>query len=776
MKQFRRFSLIIVLFLPLTLISQVLFSDITSDLTSFNVKTADSWGSGVTAEDYDKDGDIDLVLCSDASSNSLLLVNKLYHNGVKGKLEFEVRPLGFNFHTRVGMWFDYNGDHRLDLLFAGDCLSLGDDCNQTIILFEQQENGDLINVTEKAGLLGAPYAERGPMSGVAIGDMNEDGFLDVIIPFFNRLSIYLENQGDGTFKKIFDKFDVGRQKNWTPVIFDINQDGWVDYYQAVDLGWPNQFWTHNGDMNFADKAELYGINHQSDDMGVNIGDYDQDGYLDIYVTNIENEFKGNVLLRNSENQMFDNVAYDVGVASGGWGWGVTSLDANNDGWLDIATTNGFEIDEYDQSKLWLNLGNGSFQDISEESQFNDTLMATSLISIDLDRDGDLDLIQTLKSQFHDQGFRFLENQLAHNTNENFIVIQPRMEGSNHWAIGSLVRIKTKSGDQLRPITAGIGYFSQEPAEAFFGIGSDTEIDEIVISWPGGGKTKINNVLANQVIQISDENALHPPRNLQSKIIPQNSILLSWDPTSTIETSYLIERSIDSLFESYEQFEIESDQYEYLDESLELGATYYYRVRAKSSDEISRSTLHIRTGVTEEVKIPENLFSKNLSVNSVKISWTDLSDNENSFIIQRSGNESFDSFIEFELPKNSQDFIDTNLEPNSVYYYRIRAVGEFGISSFTESIKVDLSIGVLAIESLEAFLIYPNPSSGIINFNLNMDIVEEVVITNLNGITLEKFNPKSSVYKLSNRYAKGQYLLRVKIDTKWITTSILIEQE
>ena len=146
-----RFLLILSLVVPQIVFGQTTFKDATLQLAPFTVVSAESWGSGVSAEDYDGDGDIDFILSSSVNSNPILYINKSNHDGEVNPLEFEKVFFDFTFHTRAAVWFDYDGDHRLDLLFAGDCLSVGAECDQTLALFQQQADGSLIAVTEKVG-------------------------------------------------------------------------------------------------------------------------------------------------------------------------------------------------------------------------------------------------------------------------------------------------------------------------------------------------------------------------------------------------------------------------------------------------------------------------------------------------------------------------------------------------------------------------------------------------------------------------------------------------
>ena len=304
------------------------------------------------------------------------------------------------------------------------------------------------------------------------------------------------------------------------------------------------------------------------EMGMTISDYDNDGDFDVYSTNITRDFAGehehNVLLRNDSESGF-LIYNEVGLASkvgdSGWDWGATFFDANNDGWTELASTNGWNNDPNwgpDQSHLWLN-ASGAFKDVSNEANFNDFLSATSLIAADLDRDGDLDLLQTLKDNPEIKTPAILhENQLEQLTNKgNYLVVKPRMAEMNHWAIGAVVKIKAGNLNCMRLITAGTSFYGQEPAEAFFGVGTNTMVEKVEIYWPDGRISIYENVATNQVIELTDE-VINPPLDLKvSKV--EEGIELTWIDQSDNESGFVIEKAITNAFEDVERIEVDANE-------------------------------------------------------------------------------------------------------------------------------------------------------------------------------------------------------------------------
>ncbi|HRC85923.1 MAG TPA: ASPIC/UnbV domain-containing protein [Thermoanaerobaculia bacterium] len=196
---------------------------------------------------------------------------------------------------------------------------------------------------------------------------------------------------------------------------------------------------------------------------------------------------------------FTEVAASLGVDNTGWGWGTTFLDADLDGDLDLAVTNGFSETgfEHDASRFFQNGGAPawSFTDISDAIGFNDTLWGSSLVCFDLNHDGLPDLVQTTKVHPAPGPLRLLLGSGV--TGRHWVRIVPRMPAPNHQAIGAVVRARVGATVQSRLVTAGISFMGQEPAESFFGLGTATRVDQVVVEWPDGKLTKRSNLLVDR---------------------------------------------------------------------------------------------------------------------------------------------------------------------------------------------------------------------------------------------------------------------------------------
>ncbi|MDH3785191.1 MAG: ASPIC/UnbV domain-containing protein, partial [Acidobacteriota bacterium] len=159
----------------------------------------------------------------------------------------------------------------------------------------------------------------------------------------------------------------------------------------------------------------------------------------------------------------------------------------------------------DTSRVFLNSATTplAFTDVSATSGFNDAFWGSALVAFDHDRDGDLDLLQTCAPGGPAPAdLRLLDNQSTLAASNKYLVVQPRMSGTNHRAIGAVVRITVGSQQMMRLISAGSSFLGQEPAEAFFGVGDVLIVDQVTVEWPDGTTTQRTNVNPNQVLLVT----------------------------------------------------------------------------------------------------------------------------------------------------------------------------------------------------------------------------------------------------------------------------------
>ena len=549
----------------------------------------DMFGNGASAADFDNDGDVDFYLATDEGITDRLYQNDGYGNFTDIALEVGIIE---EKSSRTALWFDYNGDHRLDLAIAGEnCVGLICENPVHLVLYKQLEDGTFVDVSVEAGFSVGSYFDNISfygIGGLASADLNQDDFLDFILTVWGGGIKYLQNNGDGTFsdKTTEANLILEHKTPWQPMLHDFNKDGWIDIYCNVDFD-DNKLWINQGGV-FEEKGEEYGMNTAFNEMGMTMGDYDNDGDLDIYMTNITRDFQGqpqyNVLLKQEKINgqiKFRNIGQGQAVSQSGWDWGTTFIDINNNGRLDLIATNGWwdklTYDD-DRSNLWLNSTAG-FVDVSDKCGFNDMLDAASLLAFDVDRDGDLDILQTLKdNESTDKPVHIYENKLEdYSSNRNYINIKPRMAGANHFAIGSTITVVADELISSRLISAGCSFYGQEPAEAFFGLGNREQVKEVIIKWSNSEISIYQDLRINETNTL-DYDYIKPPTNLTSTL-NSNQIDLSWKDNSVNETGFVLHKSEDSIFTEYTSIILDANATSYTDLEVNKDRNQFYRVRA-----------------------------------------------------------------------------------------------------------------------------------------------------------------------------------------------------
>ena len=493
-----------------------------------------SWGKGggVAAADYDNDGDVDLFVPTSEHTP-----NQFYENQGDGYFQEIGVDVGLGSFDpdRTALWFDYDGDARLDLVVGGDCWRREHVCNpgRMLRLYRQESNGTFVDVSGAAGISTDPNLNDGShIGGISAGDLSGDGLLDFVVARWQADYQVFYNNGDGTFSDVTEAVGLAdrREGYWQPILYDFDNDDRLDIFQAVDFR-ANHLWLNTG-AGFFDIGKSAGVDNSWNDMGVAPGDYDNDGDLDLYVTNITNSRTHNLLLENQSlgrDVRFARVGDEAGVNPGGWGWGTTFVDADLDGDLDLAATNGWFQGpaEADRSRFYLNNGDSptTFDDVTTNVGMDDDYWGSALVAADVDRDGDQDLLQVCNgSGTRPHRLRLIENITRIDRNVtagadvndaagNYLVVKPRLSGPNHRAIGATVRLTIKSGGtsdsdkhtlkMMRPILAGTSMHGQEPAEAFFGLGDRKRVDEVRVRWPGGSESVFTDVRANRTLTVGD---------------------------------------------------------------------------------------------------------------------------------------------------------------------------------------------------------------------------------------------------------------------------------
>jgi ASPIC/UnbV protein/VCBS repeat protein len=528
-------------------------------------------GAAAAVADYDGDGFEDLFVTDSAEGGK----NHLYHNdyGKTGDLTFtDVAEAAGVANGNDGenasadaLFFDDNNDGRPDLFVVRFGHSQ---------LFENLGNGRFKEVTKAAGL--DRYANA--IAAIAF-DYDHDGRLDLLVgnyfqpvnlfhpdtPRFFPESFETANNGGGvtlyhndgpdrtgqvTFSDATVKAGL-KLSGWTLAVGhgDADGDGDDDLYVACDFG-TDRFFLNNGDGTFTDRTEkATGIDTKKG-MNAEWGDFDGDLRLDVFVTNITDDYmrEGNFLWHNNgpgpDGQVtFTDVAKETGVWETGWGWAGKFFDYDNDGWLDLYVTNGWvsagpesyvpdifalivkpdvdlkdarnwppmgdkSLSGYEKKRLFHNLGGEGGQHFKDEAARHglDSVRDGRGIAVaDFDNDGRMDLFVANAGA---------EPYLYHN-------ILPLSPGGPHWlelvltgkrsnrdAVGAQVRLTAGGRTLLRFVDGGNGFAGQSTKRLHFGLGGNTAIDKIEVLWPSGLRQTLGPVAPDHIYRLTEgESAL-----------------------------------------------------------------------------------------------------------------------------------------------------------------------------------------------------------------------------------------------------------------------------
>ncbi len=573
-------------------------------------RNADGFGSGLAAADFDGDGDVDVYVPQAGGRDDQLYINDGHGVFTEAASAYGLARSG---SSRVALWFDYDNDGDLDLLV------MSDDENEASAfhLFRQGEGRRFAEVTADAGLMRSATIILSPLhwGGICAGDINNDGFLDFYTAQWGGPAYLFLNDGDGTFTDI--SASSGVSADWPerhqPVMYDFDGDGWTDIFVAVDFN-PNELWLNQHDNTFVNVAPEVGLDNSMNDMAVTLGDYDGDGDFDIYITNVFVNGKYNVLHRNdSEPGMmrFTEVAREMGVDNGRFGWGATWMDVDDDGDVDLPTNNGYFPATWarDTSMFFLNEASGTqpFAEVGALIGYDDHEWGSALVAADYDMDGDLDLMQTcIQSALTNGRLLYLDNRRGAPASANhWLLVRPRIDGPNRYAIGAVVRASGGPLHMMRLISAGTSYLSQEPAEAFFGAGGETVLD-VSIEWPDGVVSELHGVPVDQVLTVTR------PAPPAVEVTPEETtferVRLHWRIEGAANCAIGVERSRAG-GNWLHVGDVTSDALGHLDfedASIEPGATYRYRVSFRLE-----GTPFLMGEV--EVRVPDAFFSLTGSV-------------------------------------------------------------------------------------------------------------------------------------------------------------------
>jgi hypothetical protein len=529
----------------------ILFRDVTRDAgVTFQHHAApekkyivESMSGGVALFDYDNDGLLDIYfvnsLTVDTAADPKSARSALYRNRGKWTFEDVTDKAGVG-HPGWGMGVctaDVDGDGWEDLYVT----VLGGNK-----LYRNNHDGTFTDITAKTGL-----AVGGWSAGCGFADYDRDGDLDLFVsryvsidlknlPQFGKdktceyrgiavqcgprglpgeTDFLFQNDGKGKFADVSKQAGVSDPRAYFGLgvgWFDFNADGWLDLFVANDST-PNFMYVNQKDGTFKEAAFPLGVAVSQDgteqgSMGVAIGDYDNIGRFDIWVTNFAEEYNA---LHHNEGDYFSDTSFSSKTAAVSLpyvGWGNAFFDYDNDGLLDMIVVNGHVYPQLDKARLraaagyrqrkllFHNRGDGTFDEVG--AKYGPALMEErvqrGLAVGDLDNDGRLDVVVNDL----DGSPQLLRNELQ--GTGNWLIVRLKGKGLNTGAIGSVVVARTGSRTQRRLVQSGSSYISQEDKRLHFGLGKAGAVDTLDVTWPDGTTSKMENVKANQIIEIQQK--------------------------------------------------------------------------------------------------------------------------------------------------------------------------------------------------------------------------------------------------------------------------------
>ncbi|MEP6703210.1 MAG: CRTAC1 family protein [Acidobacteriota bacterium] len=504
-------------------------------------RTNEKWmpetiGSGVVTADFNRDGAPDIVLVNSgvvwSAERGPDAGNKLFINDGHGKFtdktaEWKLPSTGYGMGAAAG---DFNNDGWLDLFLTSF------DGNNRLL---KNTGTGFEDVTDVSGV----KSDGKWATSAGFADFDSDGDLDLFVvryvdydrtataSYRNRIPVYAtpvafdatpdqlwRNDGNGKFTDFTAQSGLtdNNGKGLALALGDIDADGDVDAYVANDTS-PNSLWINDGKGNFRDVAPLAGaayseVGKEEGSMGADFSDTDSNGFMDIVVTNFQEENAS--IYSQTQRLLFAEISDAVGVGQSSRArlkFGVDFFDADNDGDEDLLIANGHIEDNIDQNSssvtfaqqnlLLENLGTGKFADISNSSgpALADKQVSRGLATGDLDGDGDLDFVITNNGGTAQIAFNETIDK------GSFVVLW--LEGlHNKCAIGA--RLVAKIGERTieRQVMGSQSYLSMSDLRVHFGLATAQQIDELTIYWPGGDKQVIASVAAGKFYSIREGDA------------------------------------------------------------------------------------------------------------------------------------------------------------------------------------------------------------------------------------------------------------------------------
>ncbi len=472
-----------------------IYSQIFTKVTSGSFVNDGGASRSVNFIDYDNDGDLDLYVSNGKrfGQRSFLYQN---NSGTFTRI-FNTGPVNDSLPFDGSSWADFNNDGFLDFCSVTWYDSVS-------VLYTNNGNGNFTFLGNSPVVTNRGFSET-----CSWGDYDEDGLIDLIITnsrASNSRNRLYKNLGSGNFVSVDtgavfnDAGLLSRGANWV----DIDNDGDIDLFIANESGAADYMYKNNGGGYFTKVTGIPPTTSGGISWSSSWGDYDNDGDLDLFVTNSENQ--KNFLFRNDGNFNFTRILNDPIVSENGYyacsGWG----DYDNDGDLDMFVTQAYgpssaPLLNHLYKNLLVETGTASFEKITNDIIVNDAGFSYGFAWADWDADGDLDLFTARTFNENENNAAYLNNG---NSNKWIVIKLSGASATYRSPISSKVKVKAVLNGNpvwlIRTVEGQSGYCGQN-MDLHFGLGNTAVIDSIIVEWPSNNTEVYTGVQVNQIIRI-----------------------------------------------------------------------------------------------------------------------------------------------------------------------------------------------------------------------------------------------------------------------------------
>jgi hypothetical protein len=470
--------------------AQITFPQTFTRITTGDIVNTGTYSEGAYWFDYNNDGWLDMFVANIVNQNNSLFLNNRNSTFTKITTGSIVNDGGFSYG---GCYGDFNNDGYTDLYVING----GASGAQVKFLYINNGNGTFTRTTT-----GAFVTDVSGAWGSSTVDYDNDGKLDIFVSNYNQNNFLYKGNGDGTFTKITTgNIVTDGQSSFGCVWCDYDNDGDKDLFVAngnFSSGQANFLYNNNGNGTFTKVTTGSIVTDVFNSTGGSWGDYDNDGDFDLFVTNYSGA--NNNLYQNNGNGTFTKITTGAIVNDGGNSVGSTWGDYDNDGDLDLFVSNDNNENEF----LYQNNNDGTFTKITAGDIVNSGGRSNGSVWGDYDNDGDIDLYVTNGDQPTAQNNFLFRND---GNSNSWINILFKGTVSNRSAIGTRVTLRaTINGNvvrQTREVFGQTGYNAQNSLNEEFGLGNAANIDSIIVKWPNGNTETFTNVAPNRFITITE---------------------------------------------------------------------------------------------------------------------------------------------------------------------------------------------------------------------------------------------------------------------------------